>query len=540
MATEEEIRLEPPYRPRAPWGEARDEDLLRDARDASYARHRIQKHVNPIDIYDPEYQQSVLEPHYQQTLPELHPGYVPPEPLPPATQEPERLSSDPDSPPQLSYHTPKPPPSDPMGELLAESKALRASIDVITAETQGRLDTSAAALKKNYEQQLANLTATEAKINTALAEQTKTITDFEAALAKLDTVQQEAAADATARVQAINDEIQNYKIDPNRAFRSTWQVVGAAIASAAGAYAQGISPNRIPNTAMAIINKAIDRDIHAQQMELGKLKTQADIQNNVYARMLQQHGDQRRAHAEARIAAITVAELKVKQIQSTAKSSNQKLAIQGVLQKLAYDKEVALAETKTKAMNSKARMIASEMEFLSKGLGGGAKGAVSGDKITARLVNILPLFDRMKKEFDEISIADWAMHTTGVGKHIPGMGGSTARVQKYVQTRTMITKEIVSIFEGSKPSDLDWRVMVRLFPLARHSKDYALPAIENMRDILIARVGKLAAMSPEQRKNATWGFGEAAIAAGIVKEEYVFGVSNEEVAETKALAGWKD
>ena len=290
---------------------------------------------------------------------------------------------------------------------------------------------------------------------------------------------------------------------------------------------------------MAIINKAIDRDILAQQMELGKLKTSASMQNNVYARMLQQHGDRQRALTEARVAAITVAKLKVSQIMTTEKSANQKLAIQATMQKLHYNQAVSMAQLRATNMATAARSLATDIQEVARLQG---KGPVLDDKITKRLKNILPLFDQMKEEFNAISMANWAAYTLGVGQQF-GIKG-TAKVQAYVQTRTMVTKEIVSIFEGSKPSDLDWKVMVKLFPLARHARGYGLPAIEHMRTTIVTRVGELAAMTPEQRKGATWGLGEAMLKHPVLgkrlRAQGVYGVSDEEVAETKALAEWKD
>ena len=452
----------------------------------------------------------------------------------PAPGAPEALSSDPDSPPPSNFHTQAREEPTALEKLYEERRLLQEQTLAAGDETKARLDARHEDLQQLYGQQSEELDIQRGKMDAAFAEQAGKITDFEAQRVALDKVQQKAAATGRAQMQAINDDIQNFKIDPNRAFRSTWQVVGAAIASAAGAYAQGISPNRIPNTAMAIINKAIDRDVLAQKMELGKLKTRAGIQNNVYARLLQLHGDEQRALGGAKVAAITVAEMKVKNLLSTARSTNQKLAGQAMLAKFAYDKEVTMAGIDSKNYSTAAHLMTSAIRdaTVAAGKSAGSKGKLS---TTERLANIIPMFTTLSKTFSKISKTGYLMHWSKIGKYL-GKGAEAADVQAYEQARTLITKEIVSIFEGSKPSDLDWKVMVKLFPLAQEGKGYGLKVIESMKQAIVQRVGHLGTLSPDQRKNQDWGLADWAMKSKLDID--YDDVSQEQVDALKKLTGY--
>lgn len=87
---------------------------------------------------------------------------------------------------------------------------------------------------------------------------------------------------ANQNLRNIEERINNSQIDPNHywtqgltgaqgAVFGMIKAVGTAIANAFGAYAQGISGGRVPNTAVQIMEKAIDRDMKAQQINLQKL-----------------------------------------------------------------------------------------------------------------------------------------------------------------------------------------------------------------------------------------------------------------------------
>jgi hypothetical protein len=74
----------------------------------------------------------------------------------------------------------------------------------------------------------------------------------------------------TARVQALQSDILNGKLDPNRLWnsRSTGQKITAALGMILGGAGSAVAGQ--PNYALEVIEKSIDRDIDSQKVELGK------------------------------------------------------------------------------------------------------------------------------------------------------------------------------------------------------------------------------------------------------------------------------
>jgi len=108
---------------------------------------------------------------------------------------------------------------------------------------------------------------------------------------------------ANAALGTVTNKLANFEINPQRAFPNAFSKVAAVISVAMGAYAQGLSGGKLPNTALQIINTAIDRDIDAQKMEYQKLKGLVDEKRNVYAMAMRMLGDERQADALLRTAA---------------------------------------------------------------------------------------------------------------------------------------------------------------------------------------------------------------------------------------------
>ena len=108
---------------------------------------------------------------------------------------------------------------------------------------------------------------------------------------------------ANTALGTITNKLASFEINPQRAFPNAFSKVAAVISVAMGAYAQGLSGGKLPNTALQIINTAIDRDIDAQKMEYQKLKGLVDEKRNVYAAAMRMLGDERQADALLRTAA---------------------------------------------------------------------------------------------------------------------------------------------------------------------------------------------------------------------------------------------
>tara|TARA_Y100001963_G_scaffold40599_1_gene56894 strand:+ start:1895 stop:3568 length:1674 start_codon:yes stop_codon:yes gene_type:complete len=93
-------------------------------------------------------------------------------------------------------------------------------------------------------------------------------------------------------IASAEQDLKSYSIDPNRAYKSLGSQVAAAFAIALGAFAQGFTGGRTPNTALKIIEGAIARDVESQKAEMMKRKDVLKNKNNVYARMLSRFGNE--------------------------------------------------------------------------------------------------------------------------------------------------------------------------------------------------------------------------------------------------------
>ena len=152
----------------------------------------------------------------------------------------------------------------------------------------------------------------------------KKIREYEALLER----QQIAEGKARYEMRVAEQELKDGTIDPNRAFGGLGGRVAAAFATALGAFAQGISGGKIPNTAMQIIDGAINRDIFAQKEEMKKRKDVLMNKNNVYAQMMRRFGDERIAEQAAINMGYKAAEMKVAELATRFKGAQQQAAAQ--------------------------------------------------------------------------------------------------------------------------------------------------------------------------------------------------------------------
>jgi hypothetical protein len=396
----------------------------------------------------------------------------------------------------------QPPGGDRLGNLRNELDAARNSIqtllndDTFKSGMEGKLKDT----QNIVNRQLGILSSGIVEQNRLTQKAIDDTADFETKRQTLVNAQRTAAEGVQQQIDTITSEIMNYEIDPNRAFKSTWQVVGAAIAAAAGAYAQGLSRNTVPNTALAIINKAIDRDIQAQKMELGRLQTAAGIKNNVFGRMLQLHGNELQALAETRAAAMSVVQLKLGTLRSTTASKVQAATINLMQKKMEIQQGQYAQQAKLNAAKAITTSIVNEMRTMTSGTAGKKSIAQRLGGIVVKIQDAINLFDR-------VTTKGALLHKWGAAKLIPTIDAAdwddryaeeAAVASAYTAAITLAIKEVVSIFEGSKPSDLDWKVMIQLLPEGWESKNYAKRSLEKF----LQRI-KIAATSGEEWKEDT-------------------------------------
>ena len=125
---------------------------------------------------------------------------------------------------------------------------------------------------------------------------------------------QEELNKANSVLGIATEKLANWEINPQRAFPNAFSKIAAVISVAMGAYAQGLSGGKIPNSALEIINNAINTDIAAQKMEYEKLKGLVDEKRNVYGMAMRLLGDAEQAEQVAYTAAYQTYQAEINKI----------------------------------------------------------------------------------------------------------------------------------------------------------------------------------------------------------------------------------
>ena len=181
---------------------------------------------------------------------------------------------------------------------LAQLRGLGAQLEDQYATERGSVLAQQAILARQTEEQ--------SEVNRAYREQERRRIESE-------NVSRQLRAEAKEKAQQdIDDavaEVVSFKIDPRRFYKNTGTALASAVAVALGEFGSKLAGG--PNTALAIINRAIDQDINAQKTELQGLKYGAAAAGNAYKRLLDQHGDAEKAERLAREQALTFVGLKL-------------------------------------------------------------------------------------------------------------------------------------------------------------------------------------------------------------------------------------
>ena len=113
---------------------------------------------------------------------------------------------------------------------------------------------------------------------------------------------------------ALREKTLNFEIDPKRAYPNAFSKLMAVISVGMGAYAEGLSGGKLKNTALQIMNDAIERDLQAQKLEYQKLQGLVDTQRNVVAQSIDMLGNEQRGMQAARTLAYQTLTSEMKQI----------------------------------------------------------------------------------------------------------------------------------------------------------------------------------------------------------------------------------
>ena len=151
------------------------------------------------------------------------------------------------------------------------------------------------------------------------------------------------ANDVQTRHTAVLDELAATKISPDNywAEKSTGQKIGIGIAMILGAYG---AANTGQNSAVEVINKAIDRDLDTQKANYTAKKGVAAELDSAYAKFYGVYKDEKAATAAAKAALIDQASLKIQGNAARYKGEAAVAAATGALGQLQSLKEAELAK----------------------------------------------------------------------------------------------------------------------------------------------------------------------------------------------------
>lgn len=316
-----------------------------------------------------------------------------------------------------------------------------------------------------------------------------------------------AERQAKGEIEDAEEMYKRQKIDPRRAFKSVGSQVAAALAIAAGAFATGLSRGQVPNSALAIIDKAIERDIDAQKSEMQKSKDVLKNKHNVYAQMLSRFGREDTAHQMATLMGLKKAKMDLDTLLTKHKS--QSAQVNGEVMSAAI--KVKMGDVRQKAMVGRHNAIALTAK---KGTGAGRRGGPN-DPITMAK-SVLSRIPMLARQFGEISKAQgWgSMMPRVLQDWIPGM----AKASSYEDSRNLMAKEVVRAFDGGRPTEKDFQILAAMFPKAHAHKVVGQEKFENVMNNLNTMIGERGGLKRRMLEKAAnmAGFepGRASVSAG--------------------------
>jgi hypothetical protein len=180
-------------------------------------------------------------------------------------------------------------------------------------------------------------------------------------------IRRESKDKARRDIDDAVSEVREMRINPNRIFHNTSSRVVAAIAAGLGEFGRQLRGGGT-NTALQIINSAIDRDIDAQKQAIRTAEVGVRMQENSYKRLLDLHGDDEKAELLARHQALEFAKMKIGEITDRYKVPLEKSKLSGLIagiDKGLLQTELALAdkEFNSKVAEMKLRPVAKPVKF---------------------------------------------------------------------------------------------------------------------------------------------------------------------------------
>tara|TARA_R110002020_G_scaffold35713_3_gene107577 strand:- start:17 stop:1609 length:1593 start_codon:yes stop_codon:yes gene_type:complete len=276
-------------------------------------------------------------------------------------------------------------------------------------------------------------------------------------------------------IAEAENELKNYSIDPKRAFKSTGSQVMAAFAMAIGAFAEGLSGGKVPNTALIIIDNAIKRDVEAQKAEMGKYTDVLKNKNNVYARMLQKFGNEEAAMKASITLGLSAAESSIDELVAKyGPDSKQAQVAAGFKARLAGDKAKLMLDL----AKTNARIL--------------GKGKNTGQ--AAQLFkNALGEIGSLRTLFKELGEGEAALsQLIGVFGEEAQVSYSPGTASEYAAARFAVAQFVNKAFSGARGSDRDLAAVMARIPnpiIATLDRKKGLQLIKNLEESLTRAAG---------------------------------------------------
>jgi len=271
--------------------------------------------------------------------------------------------------------------------------------------------------------------------------------------------------------------------------------VAAAIAIALGAFAQGMSRGKLPNSALQIIEGSIKRDIDAQKTEMQKNRDVLLNKNNIYARMMARFKNEEVAYQATMAMAYKHAGMKMTALLRKHKGEKAQLTINAGLAAM----EAGKAKSLQRGQELKAEIAVKQAQFQARSGAAQTKRSES-IKLAQKVLRILP---RVAQQFGNLSAMEGAMDVVlpdWTQEMFAGMGD----VVNYKDSRNLSAKMLTKAFDGGRPTEKDFAIFVAMFPGAKAERELGLGKFDNIAGTLNAMIVDAGRLEPGFLTKA-WG-----------------------------------
>jgi len=271
----------------------------------------------------------------------------------------------------------------------------------------------------------------------------------------------EAEAEAIKEVRAsmadINNKIENFEIDPMGAFPTAWSMIGAALAAGVGAYAQGLSSKQIGNSALDIIQRAIDRDIAAQKHKYTQMRGQVQDKNNIIADIMREGATIDRAESEAYGIIYKQIANRIEQYMGTAKTETQRIAAQATIGQV---KEEGIEKQRAAFEQAKNKRVDTLLRAANLTARASATEGPGKEKELLKARKLISTTGQMIDEMDFVDKAGTMYEWTA--RLATALNSPKALI--YRNQVNIATQAITKYFQGGRPSNYDVAAMLAMFP----------------------------------------------------------------------------